>query len=85
MTVDTLSIARELKAATIPDAQAEAIASAIGRGFTPDLTSFATKADLGQLESKVEAKIEQLRSSVIMWVVATNLTMAAVIIAAIKL
>lgn len=107
MTVDTLSIARELRAAAIPDAQAEAIAAAIGRSAMEDMSNLATKADLGQLEraskadlaqleraskadlsqleSRIDVKLEQLRSSLIMWFVATNLTMAAIIIAASKL
>ena len=104
MVVDTLTIARELKAADLPAGQAEAIAAAIGRSIAE---SSATKSDvdnarlalrgdieafkvefsgkLNQLESKLDARIEGLRSTLITWFVGTALTLAAVIIAAIKL
>ena len=97
MTVDTLSIARELKAAEVPAAQAEAIAAAIGRSV---LEGTATKADLQQtqsmfkadllqlesrLDDRIDAKIERLRATLMMWFIGTNLTLAAIIIAAVKL
>ncbi len=101
MTVDTLSLAKELRAAELSSAQAEAIAAAIGRGAAEGLNSAATKADIGQLEVKIEqlqstsatkadiaqieTKIEQLRSSLLMWFVGTILTMAAIVIAVVKL
>ena len=82
MTVDTLSLAKELRAAELPPMQAEANAAAIGRAV---LEGAATKADLAQLEARIDAKIERLRATLIMWFVGTNLTLAAVLIAAVKL
>ena len=61
--------------------QAEAIAAAIGRSPAESLASAATKADIAQLKTK----IEQLRSTLMMWFIGTNLTVAAIIIAATKL
>ena len=81
MTVDTLSIALELKAAEVPAAQAEAIAAVIGRSAAESLTTAATKADIAQLETK----IEQLRSTLMTWFIGTVLTLAAIIIAVVKL
>ena len=81
MTVDTLSIARELKAAEVPAAQAEAIAAAIGRSAAESLGSAATKADIAQLETK----IEQLRSTLMTWFIGTVMTLTAIIIAVVKL
>ncbi|MEO6093506.1 MAG: hypothetical protein ABIT04_11565 [Novosphingobium sp.] len=81
MSVDTLAIARSPRAAELPQPQAEVIAAAIG---TAILDAAATKADLAQLEARL-AKIEHLKSHMMMWFVGTNLTIAAVVIAAIKL
>ncbi|RYY07437.1 MAG: hypothetical protein EON55_21545 [Alphaproteobacteria bacterium] len=92
MSVDTLSLARELKAVDLPVAQAEAIAAAIGRTAADNLNAAATRSDLAivrsdlaQAESRLETKIEQLCSNLIMGFVGTNFTMAAIIIAASKL
>jgi hypothetical protein len=86
MSVDTLSIARELKATKMPAAQAEAIAAAIGYSLHENV---ATKSDLRELElrfdSKIDAKIENLKSTMMLWFIGTNLTMAAIILAALKL
>ena len=86
MSVDTLSIARELKASKLPVAQAEAIAAAIGYSLHENV---ATKADLRDLEhridSKIDAKIESLKSTMMLWFIGTNLTIAAIILAALKL
>jgi hypothetical protein len=86
MSVDTLSIARELKASKLPAAQAEAIAAAIGYSLHENV---ATKSDLRELELrldvKIDAKIEQLKSTMMLWFIGTNLTLAAIILAALKL
>ena len=86
MSVDTLSIARDLKATKLPAAQAEAIAAAIGISINEIA---ATKADLREikleLEAKIETKIESLKSTMMLWFIGTNLTLAAIIIAAMKL
>ena len=86
MTVDTLSIARELKATKMPAAQAEAIAAAIGYSLHENV---ATKSDLRELElrfdAKIDAKIENLKSTMMLWFIGTNLTMAAIVLAALKL
>ena len=82
MSVDTLSIARDLRAAELPPAQAKAIAAAIGHSI---LESAATKSDLAQVEARLETKIEQLRVTMMTWFIGTGLTLSAVIIAAVKL
>ena len=82
MSVDTLSIARELKATKMAPVQAEAIASAIA--YSINETS-ATKADLRELKFELDAKIESLKSTMMLWFIGTNLTLAAIILAALKL
>ena len=93
MTVDTLSLAKELRAAELPPMQAEAIAAAIGRAV---IEGAATKADIqmlrselqqmkAELEAKIDTKIEQLRKTLMTWFIGTNLTLAAIIMAVVKL
>lgn len=84
MTVDTLSLAKEPRAAELSSAQAEAIASAIGRAIGEGSASKAEivqlrteiKGDFATLEQRLEAmeqrlvgKIETSRSSLLTWVV----------------
>jgi hypothetical protein len=85
MAVDTLSISRDLKAAEVPAVQAEAIAAAIGRSAGDSMENSATKSDLAQVESRLEAKIEALQSKLIMWFVSTQIAFVAIIAAIIKL
>jgi hypothetical protein len=59
MSVDTFSLARELRAADLAGPQAEAIAAAIGRAVTE---TSATKADLGTLRSELKADSVALRT-----------------------
>ena len=59
MTVDTLSLARDLRAAELPQQQAEAIALAISHALDNSAT---TKTDLTQSESRIEGAIRQFRT-----------------------
>jgi hypothetical protein len=80
--VDTLAIARTLRAVELPQPQAEAIAAAIGSSI---LESAATKADLREVKLELESKIESVQAKLIMWMIGSQLTMAALLIAAIRL
>ncbi len=84
MSLDTLSIARELREANVAPAQAEAIASAIGKAVGEGA---ASKADIETivaklnaldlkislqnetLEQKLTAKMEAIRSSLLIWLI----------------
>ena len=57
MSVDTLSRAKELRAADFATPQAEAIAAAIGRSVSE---TTATKADLSELRAAGKADVLQL-------------------------
>ena len=85
MAIDTLTISRDLKAAEVPAVQAEAIAAAIGRSAGDSMENAATKADLAQVESRLDAKIEALQSKLIMWFVSSQIAFVAIIAAIIKL
>ena len=100
MTVDTLSLARELRETDLSSAQAEAIAAAIGRvdAGLPD-----TRADVGQLETqlrtsfqlldhrleameqRLNAKIEASRSSLLIWFVGVLIALGGLALAVAKL
>lgn len=69
MTVDTLPLAKELRAAELSSTQAEAIVAAIGRAV---LEGVATKA-------------ENLRATMMMRFIGTILTLAAITTAVAKL
>ena len=56
--LDTLQTAADLEAAGIPASHAKAIVSAIARADEQS----ATKADLGNVESKLEAKIDAAKA-----------------------
>lgn len=58
MNIDTLSIARELRAAALPPEQAEAIATAIGRAVAE---SSATKGDLDVVKAELKAEMTSLK------------------------
>lgn len=89
MNIDTLSIAKDLRAAELPSEQAEAIAAAIGRSVTE---GSATKDDLNLVKFDLKADIERLRTEVektrnqiMTWVIGAVLAVGGTIIAVIKL
>jgi hypothetical protein len=96
MNIDTLSIARDLKAAELPASQAEAIAAAIGSSARGTLEDAATKADIAHLEAKLEGaatrsdvahletKLEAVQVKLIMWFIGTQLAFVAIVGAMIK-
>ncbi|TXG83457.1 MAG: DUF1640 domain-containing protein [Sphingomonadales bacterium] len=59
MSVDTLALARDLRAANLGQDQAEAIAFAIGRALTEGA---ASKADLSETRADLKADIQELRA-----------------------
>jgi Skp family chaperone for outer membrane proteins len=91
--VDTLSLARDLRAASVPTEHAEAIASAIGRAVPEgaatkaDLATLRSelKADLATLRSELKADMADLKSSLLTWFIGSQVALGAIIIAALKL
>ena len=68
MMVDTLTIARELKAAELPVGQAEAIAAAIGRSVTE---TAVTKTDLDVLKQELKGDMDRLHNRLLLWFIGT--------------
>ncbi len=88
MNVDTLAIARDLRATELPAAQAEAIAAAIGRSVydgvatKPDIEIIVQKIDA--LDARLTAKIENARSSLLIWLMGIIVASVGVVIAVLK-
>jgi hypothetical protein len=65
-TFDTLKFANALKAAGVPDKQAEAEAAVLADAFSVNLKELVTKDDLrqalGETEQRLNAKIDLVRS-----------------------
>ena len=60
MSIDTLTLSRELRAADFAQPQAEALAAAIGKAVTE---TSATKADLAELRAATKADLAELRAA----------------------
>ena len=56
-TFDTLATAKLLKEAGLPEQQAEAVTTAIRAARDADMSQLATKADLRELELRLEGKL----------------------------
>ena len=77
MTIDTLAAAKALERAGMENGHAEAVAVVV-RDATADL---ATKADLGALESRLEAKLANSVNRMLLG----NMAIAGLLFAALKL
>ena len=81
--LDTLEYANELKAAGVPERQAEVQAKALAKVAEDNL---ATKRDLKEVESALRAEINQLRAemngkfTLLSWMIGFNLAFVAAIL-----
>ena len=93
MMVDTLTIARELRAADLPAEQAEAIAAAIGRSVTEtaatkadlETVRVALKGDIDSLRHELRAELERTRNQLMTWIISALVALGGIIIAVVKL
>ena len=79
---DTLSYARRLKAVGVDEAQAETHAEAVRDAITQGV---ATKADLANLETRIEKRFSDLEVRLVRLVFAVAAGQAALIVALLKL
>jgi hypothetical protein len=84
LTFDTLKFANELKAAGVPDRQAEAEAVALANVLaeTVRTSDLATKADTKNLEIKIaetRTEIERTKAELIKWVISVGVLQTALI------
>lgn len=82
---DTLQYANKLKAAGVPDKQAEVQAEAMAEIVEDKLTS---KKDLKESEANIKAefnlKMAELKAELIKWVLGVSVAQAAIIISCMK-
>lgn len=69
--LDTLEMAKELKAAGFSDQQAEAVTRLVRTSRDFDASHLATKSDLREQELRLEAKIEATKAEIIKWMFGT--------------
>lgn len=69
--LDTLEMAKELKAAGFSDQQAEAVTRLVRTSRDFDVSHLATKSDLREQELRLEAKIEATKAEIIKWMFGT--------------
>ena len=80
---DTLKIAKLLRDAGLPEAQAEAVADAIRAGVQGG--DLATKGDLREVELRLENKIEATKNDLLKWFVEIAFAQSALIVTLLKL
>ena len=83
ITFDTLQFVRRLKAAGVPEAQAEAFAEAFMEAQSQ--ADLATKRDLMELEMRLRTDLASVKSEIIKWVAGMLLLQAGLVAALVKL
>ena len=83
ITFDTLKFVRTLKAAGVPENQAEAFSEAFKDAQSD--AELATKYDLKELELRLEAKINEVKYDMVKWIAAMLLVQAGLVAALVKL
>lgn len=79
--LDTHALVKELKAAGFDDRQAEAVTGVFTR--TREVFDLATKADLRELELRLEVTIEASKAEIIKWMFGTIGVQTLVILGAV--
>lgn len=87
VTFDTLKFANRLKAAGVPDKQAEAEAEALAEVFETNLRELAIKEDLklleGRLTERFDAKLTQLEQRLVIklgWMITVAVGIVAALV-----
>ena len=83
VTFDTLKFVRTLKAAGVPENQAEALSEAF-RDAQSD-AELTTKYDLKELELRLEARINEVKYDMIKWIAGMLIAQAGLVAALVKL
>ena len=83
VTFDTLKFVRTLKAAGVPENQAEALSEAF-RDAQSD-AELTTKYDLKELELLLEARINEVKYDMIKWIAGMLIAQAGLVAALVKL
>lgn len=78
MTVDTLSLARELRASEMPSNPAEAIGKAVAE-------TAETKIDLDLTKQELRSDMERLHNRPLLWFITTQVAVGGLVVALVKL
>ena len=81
--IDTLEMAKELKAAGFSEGQAEAVVRAVGRAKVDTIAEVATKSDLRELELRLEGKLAETRADLLKWMMGAIGVQTLVIVGAV--
>ncbi len=84
-TLDTLAIAKQLKAAGFTDDQAEAVSTVVRQARDVDITSLATKADVKAEVAEVRAEIAASKAEILKWMFGQTLVILGAVAALLKL
>ncbi|HEX8232546.1 MAG TPA: hypothetical protein VF559_04260 [Caulobacteraceae bacterium] len=82
---DTLKIARRLADAGLEPKVAEGVSGTLAEALALRDDAFVTKSDLHAAEHRVEAKMQSLHSDLLKWVIGSQIAIASILFAAIKL
>jgi hypothetical protein len=83
ITFDTLKFVRTLKAAGVPEIQAEAFSEAFKDAQSD--AEIATKHDLKELELRLEAKINEVKFDMVKWIAGMLIAQAGLVAALVKM
>lgn len=83
ITFDTLKFVRTLKAAGVPENQAEAFSEAFKDAQSD--AEMATKHDLKELELRLEAKINEVKFDMVKWIAGMLIAQAGLVAALVKM
>ena len=84
-TFDTLAYARKLRNAGIPEPHAEAQAVALAEALQQNTGELATKADLKELELRLDVWLEVMKADLLKWVVGLFIAQIGLFAALVKL
>ncbi len=82
---DTLAYAKRLRDAGVPEPQAEAQAAALAEALKSSAGELATKADLKELELRLETRLETMKADLLKWVIGLFIAQVGLFAALVKL
>lgn len=85
ITFDTLASAKRLKERAFSEQQAEAVIDEIKVSRDSDLNGLITKSDLRELEARIDAKVESVKTDLFKWLIPLLMGQAGLIAALVKL
>lgn len=92
LTFDTLAYAKRLRNAGIPEAQAEAQATALADALKGSAVELATQADLREMELRLDARftavhrdIEAMKADLLKWLIGLLIAQVGLFAALVKL